>query len=85
MSEAIAAIFDGTVFHPIDPVSLPANTSVKITIEALPASNPSSRSFLQTARSLNLEGPSDWSVHLNSYLDDTPQDQSQASGENPIS
>ena len=64
----IAAVFDGKVFHPAEPITLPANTRVKIIIETLETDEPETNSFLQTARSLNLEGPSDWSVKLDRYL-----------------
>lgn len=64
----IAAVFDGKVFHLAEPITLPANTRVKIIIETLETDEPETNSFLQTARSLNLEGPSDWSVKLDRYL-----------------
>ncbi|MEC4816335.1 MAG: hypothetical protein SAK29_24165 [Scytonema sp. PMC 1069.18] len=64
----IVAVFDGKVFHPTEPIILPANTRVKIIIETLQTEQPETRSFLQTARSLNLEGPSDWSTQLDKYL-----------------
>jgi len=34
----------------------------------LETDEPETNSFLQTARALNLEGPSDWSVKLDQYL-----------------
>jgi len=68
MVEKIAAVFDGKVFHPAESINLPANTHVQITIETLPPEEQETVSFLQTARSLNLEGPSDWSVNVDKYL-----------------
>ncbi len=62
MIEKIAAVFDGEVFHPAEPIALPANTRVRITIETLPQDEKKIVSFLQTARDLNLEGPTDWSA-----------------------
>lgn len=56
MIEKIAAVFDGKVFHPAEPIALPANTRVRITIETLPLDEQKTVSFLQTARSLNIEG-----------------------------
>jgi hypothetical protein len=56
------------VFHPKEPVSLEPNTSVRLTVELLKDSSKSTASFLKTARSLNLEGPPDWSENLDKYL-----------------
>ena len=64
----IAAVFDGKVFHPTEPITLPANTRVKIIIETSQTDEPETTSFLQTARALKLEGPSDWSIKLDQYL-----------------
>ncbi|MDF5724215.1 MAG: hypothetical protein PUP91_27875 [Rhizonema sp. PD37] len=68
MAEKIAAVFDGQVFRPTKPITPPANTHVQITIETLPPNEQETVSFLQTARSLNLEGPSDWSANVDKYL-----------------
>ncbi len=65
MATTIEATFDGQVFRPSGPVSLPPNTVVRITIESVPDAP---RSFLSTARSLELEGPPDWASKLDSYL-----------------
>lgn len=61
----IDAVFDGQVFRPIQPIPLPANLRVQIavTAEEVPV-----LSFLDVAESLELEGPPDWSVHLDEYL-----------------
>ena len=65
MVETIEALFDGTVLRPDTPLSLEANTRVRVTVETLPATEEKPRrSFLQTARSLKLEGPADWSANL---------------------
>ena len=69
MGKVIEALFDGTVFRPAEPLTLEPNTRVWIVIEtALPVVTNTSPSFLRTARSLNLEGPSDWSTNLENYL-----------------
>jgi len=60
----IEATFDGHVFRPASPVSLPPNTTVRLTVEPLP-NQPSS--FLRLAESLNLEGPPDWASNLDAY------------------
>ena len=68
MTSKIAAVFDGQVFRPTEPIELPANTRVQITIETVTSEEQETVSFLQTARSLNLDGPSDWSVNVDKYL-----------------
>jgi hypothetical protein len=65
MSRTIEAEFDGQVFRPVEPISLPPNTTVRLTIEPIPEKPDS---FLRTARSLNLEGPPDWASNLEAYL-----------------
>jgi hypothetical protein len=73
MATVIEATFDGKVFHPREPVKLQPNTPVRLIVEAVPPESPPATSFLQTARSLSLEGPPDWSENLGKYLygDDT--------------
>ncbi len=68
MVEKITAVFNGKVFYPSEPIALPINTRVRISIEILPPSEQETVSFLQTARSLNLEGPPDWSANIDTYL-----------------
>jgi len=68
MVKTIEAIFDGSVFHPSEPIPLEPNTRVQITIEAVPSSAPPDASFLRVARSLNLDGPPDWSANIDNYL-----------------
>jgi predicted DNA-binding antitoxin AbrB/MazE fold protein len=68
MSRTIEAIFDGEVLRPQEPLELQPNTIVRITIEDSAIVESNSKSFLQTARSLNLDGPSDWSEKIEDYL-----------------
>ncbi len=68
MNTMIEALFDGKVFHPIKPFTLTPNTRVRIFIETDTSSENTTPSFLQTARSLNLDGPPDWSLNLEKYL-----------------
>jgi len=60
------AMFDGEVFRPEEPVSLSPNTQVRITVELAEAGQEGKKkaSFLETARSLKLQGPPDWSSRL---------------------
>ena len=67
MTRSIEAVFDGTTLRPDEPLELPPNTRVRLTIESL-ASPTTGGSFLRTARSLALEGPRDWSSNLEAYL-----------------
>jgi len=68
MNTAIEALFDGTVFRPTKPFTLEPNTRVWIIVETDQPKQSTKTSFLQTARSLNLDGPSDWSLNLENYL-----------------
>ena len=68
MVQTIEALFDGAVLRPDTPLPLEANTRVRMTVEALPVEEKRVSSFLRTARSLKLDGPSDWSANLDHYL-----------------
>lgn len=64
------ATFDGLVFKPDVAPDLTPNTRVRITVEEQEDSvpHPQTRSFLHTARSLRLDGPTDWSSRLDEHL-----------------
>ena len=68
MSKTFHATFDGKVLRPDEPLELEPNTLVKLTIETIETLEKKKHSFLQTARSLKLEGPLDWSTSLEHYL-----------------
>jgi predicted DNA-binding antitoxin AbrB/MazE fold protein len=68
MVRTIDATFDGIVFRPVEPISLQPNTRVRLTVETAESTTEAAASFLDTAASLNLEGPADWSVNLHRYL-----------------
>ncbi|MGK7925617.1 MAG: hypothetical protein AB4290_10290 [Spirulina sp.] len=68
MVETFTAVFDGKVFRPTSAIALPPNTSVEITIKTIENDNREPVSFLEVARSLKLEGPTDWSENLDKYL-----------------
>lgn len=68
MIKTLDAIFDGKVLHPDTPLDLIPNTKVKITIELPVTETEKTVSFLDTACSLNLEGPEDLAEKLDEYL-----------------
>jgi hypothetical protein len=68
MTTTLDAIYDGEVLRFDEPIELEPNTRVRITIEITRPIIKKRRSFLQTARSLNLQGPSDWSARFEDYL-----------------
>ena len=70
MSQTIDAVFDGEVLRPEQPLELQPNTRVRVTIDRLEAECKPPRSFLRTARALNLQGPRDWSERIEDYLND---------------
>jgi predicted DNA-binding antitoxin AbrB/MazE fold protein len=59
MSQTLEATFDGEVLRPDEPIDLEPNTRVQITIEPAREAEDKSKSFLDTALALKLEGPSD--------------------------
>ena len=67
MTKIIEALFDGVAFRPDEPIGLPPNTRVRLTIESPPTPG-APGSFLRTARALTLSGPPDWSASLEAYL-----------------
>ena len=72
MNKTIHATFDGKVFRPEEPLSLAPDTRVLITIFSEEETEARRKSFLDTAMSMNLEGPPDWSERLEDYLYGTP-------------
>jgi len=69
MSQKLEAIFDGTSLQPMIPLTLKPGTRVRIIVESVESSTEDQpKSFLQTAKSLNLEGNPDWSENLDQYL-----------------
>jgi hypothetical protein len=62
------AVFDGEVLRPADPLALEPNTRVRITIETFEPVAGETVSFLDTARSLDLNGPPDWAGNIDAYL-----------------
>jgi hypothetical protein len=67
MTKSIEALFDGVTLRPDEPLEIPPNTRVRLTIESLRTPGVTG-SFLRTARNLGLVGPRDWSSNLEAYL-----------------
>jgi hypothetical protein len=59
MSHTLEAMFDGEVLRPDWPIDLEPNTLVRTTIEPAEETENKSKSFLDTALALKLEGPPD--------------------------
>ena len=68
MVKTIEATFDGTAFLPAEPIQIEPNTRVRLTIETEAPPTDQPMLFLDTARSLNLKGPPDWSARFHEYL-----------------
>jgi len=69
MIQTLDALFDGITLVPEVPLNIKSGTRVRIIIESLsPEVKPTPKSFLQTAKSLNLQGNPDWSTNINQYL-----------------
>ncbi len=68
MQKVINATFDGKVLHPEDPIKMEPNAQVRLTIEIFEKPDKKKRSFLQTAKSLKIDGPADWSEKFEEYL-----------------
>jgi hypothetical protein len=69
MSTTLYAMFDGEVLRPDQPLPFAPNTRVRLTVEEEEESaEQRPASFLRTARSLNVDGPPDWSTRLDDYL-----------------
>ena len=70
MSESVEVVYDGQVLLPKHALPYAPNTHLRITIEEVAAEQTDGepRSFFDTARSLNLDGPADWSENVDKYL-----------------
>jgi len=67
MIKSIEAVFDGKLLRPKDALTLEPNTRVRITIEPVEVTTEKVVSFLDTAISLNLDGPPDWAANIDTY------------------
>ena len=61
----VKATYDGGVLRPSEPLDLPPGTEVLVTIDSPPPEKTGERGvFFRTARSLNLQGPPNWSERI---------------------
>ena len=74
MGQTIEAIYDGAVFRPIVPATLKPNIRVHVTVATDDEATARGNSFLDTASSLNLEGPADWAANVEEYLYGRPHE-----------
>lgn len=70
MTKTLGAVYDGKVLLPEEPLDLQPNTRVRITLETESTPGAEPYSFLDTAQSLRLDGPPDWSERIEDYLQD---------------
>jgi hypothetical protein len=69
MIQTLDALFDGVTLVPEVPLNIKSGTRVRIIVESLlPDAETPKKSFLQTAKSLNLKGKPDWSENIDQYL-----------------
>jgi predicted DNA-binding antitoxin AbrB/MazE fold protein len=68
MSQTLEATFDGQVFRPVQTVDLQPDTKVELIVTIKDESEKKTKSFLETARSLELKGPKDFSLCIDDYL-----------------
>ena len=60
---------DSAALLPEVPLNIKSGTRVRIIVESLlPDEKPKPKTFLQTAKSLNLQGKPDWSTNIDQYL-----------------
>ena len=64
MIQIVEAVYDGAVLWPETALGMEPNTRVRLTVEVLPINESVTASFLETARSLNLCGPTNWSTKV---------------------
>jgi predicted DNA-binding antitoxin AbrB/MazE fold protein len=68
MTKILDAVFDGAVFRPDTEVELETGTRVELEVRVKTPAVKRTKSFLDTALSLHLKGPSDFSSRLDDYL-----------------
>ena len=67
-TQVIEAVYDGRVFLPQQTPMLKANTRVRITVEQVKVKRTKKKSFLETAISIKINAPGDFSANIDEYL-----------------
>lgn len=67
-TQVIEAVYDGRVFLPQQSPMLKANTRVRITVEQMKVKRARKKSFLDSARSIKINAPADFSTNVDEYL-----------------
>ncbi|MEK7249740.1 MAG: hypothetical protein AAB209_04880 [Bacteroidota bacterium] len=62
------AIYDGKALQFTEPVELKPNTEVNVILEVPDSPDGKEYAFFETALSMDLQGPSDWSTRFEEYL-----------------
>lgn len=70
MTKVIKAVFDGEVLRPKEPLELLPNTEVEVTIATPEPAISEPCSFIETALSLKVKGPPNWSELVEDELED---------------
>jgi len=69
MTHTFRALYDGECLHPREPLPVAPNTELTLSYEGMEELKPAKpTSFFETARSMQIEGPPDWSERLDHYL-----------------
>jgi hypothetical protein len=68
MSKTIEATYDGTVLRLTEALDILPDTRVWVTVDTVAPDSP--KGFLATAIAAKIDGPTDWSENLDSYLYD---------------
>ena len=68
MVNVIEATYDGRALLLDEPLELEPNTRVRIIVETVLPENGEAPSFFRVARSLQVDGPPDWSRNHDKYL-----------------
>ncbi len=68
MDLTLEATYDGKVFLPDEPINLEPNTKVELIVKTSKKETGKPYCFLEYAKSLKLEGPTDFSKNLDDYL-----------------
>ena len=73
LTKTVTAIWDGKLIHPDEPLPLPRDTRITITVHAEEPRENEDRdvgvsTFLDVALSLKICGPPDWSERVDYYM-----------------